>query len=221
MSKFEIQSFLDFVPNYFDYVRGCYQANKPTVLAKILGVYRIGFRNSTTNAQSKMDILIMENLFYERNITQKFDLKGSIRNRLATASGKEHEDLVLLDENLVNMACENPLYIRPHTKTVLTTALNNDSRFLSSQMVMDYSLLVGFDEQKNELVVGIIDYIRTFTWDKKIETFVKSSGILGGQGKMPTVVSPEEYQTRFCEAMDRYFLLVPDRWMGLGLGIDS
>ena len=35
-------------------------------------------------------------------------------------------------------------------------------------------------------------------------------------GKMPTVVSPELYRTRFCEAMDKYFLLVPDRWTGLG-----
>jgi 1-phosphatidylinositol-3-phosphate 5-kinase len=167
-----------------------------------------------------MDVLIMENLFYRRQIAQKFDLKGSIRNRLASTVGKEREDLVLLDENLINMACDSPLYIRPHTKTVLTMSLHNDSRFLSSLKVMDYSLLVGLDEQSNELVVGIIDYIRTFTWDKRIENLVKSSGILGGQGK-PTVVSPEEYQTRFCDALDRYFLLVPDRWMGLGLGVDS
>lgn len=34
---------------------------------------------------------------------------------------------------------------------------------------------------------------------------------------MPTVVSPELYRTRFCEAMDKYFLMVPDRWTGLGL----
>ena len=34
---------------------------------------------------------------------------------------------------------------------------------------------------------------------------------------MPTVVSPELYRTRFCEAMDKYFLLVPDHWTGLGL----
>ncbi|CAL8101719.1 unnamed protein product [Orchesella dallaii] len=221
MSRFEIQSFLDFAPHYFDYMTTAFQEKRPTVLAKIVGVFRIGFKNSHTTSASKMDILIMENLFYGRNISQKFDLKGSIRNRLATTTGKEQEDLVLLDENLLNMACEYPLYIRPHTKTVLLTALNNDSRFLGTQMVMDYSLLVGFDEEKRELVVGVIDYIRTFTWDKKIETFVKSSGILGGQGKTPTVVSPVEYQTRFCEAMDRYFLLVPDRWMGLGLGVDS
>ncbi len=40
-------------------------------------------------------------------------------------------------------------------------------------------------------------------------------------GKMPTVVSPELYRSRFLEAMDRYFLLVPDRWAGLGNGVDS
>ncbi|XP_021945128.2 1-phosphatidylinositol 3-phosphate 5-kinase isoform X2 [Folsomia candida] len=221
MSRFEIQSFLDFAPNYFDYMKSSLEERKPTVLVKIMGVYRIGFKNFQSNTASKMDILVMENLFYERTITQKFDLKGSIRNRLANVTGKEQEDLVLLDENLVNMACENPMYIRPHTKTVLSLALSNDSRFLASQLVMDYSLLVGLDDKNGTLVVGIIDYIRTFTWDKKIETFVKSSGILGGQGKTPTVVSPTEYQTRFCEAMDRYFLLVPDRWLGLGLGIDT
>lgn len=85
---------------------------------------------------------------------------------------------------------------------------------------MDYSLLVGLDEDNKELVLGIIDYIRTFTWDKKLETIVKRYGILGGQGKLPTIVSPEEYQKRFIEAMHRYFLEVPDHWAGLGKGIE-
>lgn len=59
------------------------------------------------------------------------------------------------------------------------------------------------------------DFIRTFTWDKKLEMYVKSTGILGGQGKMPTVVSPQLYRERFCEAMQRYFLMIPNKWMGL------
>lgn len=29
----------------------------------------------------------------------------------------------------------------------------------------------------------VTDYIRTFTWDKKLEMVVKSTGILGGQGE--------------------------------------
>ena len=80
---------------------------------------------------------------------------------------------------------------------------------------MDYSLLVGIDEENKEIVVGIIDYIRTFTWDKRLEMVVKSTNLLGGQKGLPTIVSPELYRTRFCEAMERYFLPVPDEWYGL------
>jgi hypothetical protein len=39
---------------------------------------------------------------------------------------------------------------------VLTQAINNDTQFLASQSVMDYSLLVGLDKECRELVVGII-----------------------------------------------------------------
>ena len=39
--------------------------------------------------------------------------------------------------------------------------------------VMDYSLLVGVDAQKRELVCGIIDYLRQYTWDKQLENWVK------------------------------------------------
>ena len=54
------------------------------------------------------------------------------------------------------MICENPLFIRPHSKAVLSKAIYNDTEFLSTNMVMDYSLLVGIDESSSELVVGII-----------------------------------------------------------------
>lgn len=63
------------------------------------------------------------------------------------------------------------------------------------------------------------DYIRTFTWDKKIETIVKKA-VPGSQGKLPTIISPEDYRGRFIAAMHRYFLQVPDRWTGLGKGLD-
>lgn len=42
----------------------------PTALAKILGVFRIGFRNTQTNSALKQDLLVMENLFYNRKISQ-------------------------------------------------------------------------------------------------------------------------------------------------------
>lgn len=220
MSKLEVQSFSDLAPSYFQYINKACLEQKPTLLAKIVGVYRIGYKNTATNSAVKMDLLVMENLFYGCNISQKYDLKGSVRNRLVNTSGLPEDDIVLLDENLLKITCDCPLYLRPHSKTVLTSAITNDTQFLANQSVMDYSLLVGLDEERKQLVVGIIDYIRTFTWDKKVEMLVKSSGILGGHGKMPTVVSPELYRERFCEAMDGYFLWVPDRWTGLGKGVD-
>ncbi|KAM5152064.1 1-phosphatidylinositol 3-phosphate 5-kinase isoform 2-T2 [Mantella aurantiaca] len=217
MPRLEVQSFLDFAPHYFTYITNAVQMKRPTALAKILGVYRIGYKNSQNNTEKKLDLLVMENLFYGRKMGQVFDLKGSLRNRnVKTDTGKESCDVVLLDENLLKLVRDNPLYIRSHCKTVLRASIHSDSHFLSSHLIIDYSLLVGRDDTTDELVVGIIDYIRTFTWDKKLEMVVKSTGILGGQGKMPTVVSPELYRTRFCEAMDKYFLMVPDHWTNLG-----
>ena len=54
------------------------------------------------------------------------------------------------------MTCDDPLYIMSHSKTVLSQAISSDTQFLASQSVMDYSLLVGLDKERRELVVGII-----------------------------------------------------------------
>lgn len=43
----------------------------------------------------------MENLFYECDIKNKFDLKGSERNRLVDPTNQQQGDTVLLDENFV------------------------------------------------------------------------------------------------------------------------
>jgi len=45
-------------------------------------------------------LLVMENLFYGCNISNKFDLKGSERNRHVDPNNQNGE-IVLLDENLV------------------------------------------------------------------------------------------------------------------------
>jgi 1-phosphatidylinositol-3-phosphate 5-kinase len=49
-----------------------------------------------------------------------------------------------------------PLYLREHSKRILRGALYNDSKFLADINVMDYSLVVGVDSLKNEVVVGIV-----------------------------------------------------------------
>lgn len=46
-------------------------------------------------------LLIMENLFYKCDISNKFDLKGSVRNRLVDLTNQSGDEIVLLDENLI------------------------------------------------------------------------------------------------------------------------
>lgn len=77
--------------------------------------------------------------------------------------------------------------------------------------VMDYSLLVGVDTQRGELVCGIIDYLRQYTWDKQLENWVKSSLVVP-KNQLPTIISPIEYKKRFRKFISTHFLTVPDHW---------
>ncbi|KDR85635.1 hypothetical protein GALMADRAFT_234626 [Galerina marginata CBS 339.88] len=221
LSKPELQTMETFAPAYFDYMSSSVYANRPTLLAKVFGCYKLTFRKTGKDKgpgkskSTQMNLLVMENLFYDRRFSKIYDLKGSTRNRHVQSTGRENE--VLLDENLVEAAHLNPFYLREHSKRILRGALYNDSKFLADINVMDYSLVCGVDSRNNELVVGIVDYIRTYTWDKKLESWVKESAFLGGAGRgEPTIVTPKQYRQRFISAMERYFPLVPDRWMKQG-----
>ncbi len=210
LSNAELDSFVKFAPSYFEYMAQALFHDLPTVIAKIFGFYQIQIKNPINGKNFKMDVLIMENLFYDRKTSRIFDLKGSMRNRHVEKTGKENE--VLLDENMVEYIYESPLFVREYDKKLLRASLWNDTLFLAKMNVMDYSLVIGIDEENKNLTVGIIDCIRTFTWDKKLESWVKEKGLVGGGTKEPTVVTPRQYKNRFREAMDRYILIVPDCW---------
>ncbi|KAJ2747955.1 Mitochondrial distribution and morphology protein 12 [Coemansia sp. BCRC 34301] len=214
----ESEAFLKFAPFYFEHMYRTYRDVMLTVLVKIFGFCRVSYRNASTRKMVKMNVIIMENLFYERSCKPTFDLKGSERNRMVDETGLNE---VLQDENFVKLIRKHPLCIRQQTKRHLHDAIWNDTLFLSKMNVMDYSLLVGVDEKSNELVIGIVDFIRTFTWDKKLESWVKEASILGGGGKGPTIVSPKQYKKRFREAMERYFLMVPDKFFVLQAAEDE
>ncbi|KAK9455543.1 hypothetical protein V1511DRAFT_521267 [Dipodascopsis uninucleata] len=192
LSPSELDSFIKFAPSYFQYMAQVFFHDLPSVIAKIMGFYQIQVRNPITNKSMKMDILVMENLFYDRQLSRIFDLKGSMRNRHVEQTGKANE--VLLDENMVEYIFESPLFVREYAKKILRASLWNDTLFLAKMNVMDYSLVIAIDPEKHQLVVGIIDCLRTFTWDKKLESWVKERGLVGGGGKVPTVVTPRQYK---------------------------
>ncbi|KAI0008679.1 hypothetical protein F4779DRAFT_585739 [Xylariaceae sp. FL0662B] len=210
LSPIETAAFLKFAPAYFSIMAEALFHDLPSVIAKMLGFFQVVIKNPVTNTEIKLDLLLMENLFYDRTLTRIFDLKGSMRNRKIQSTGEQNE--VLLDENMVEYIYESPLFAREHSKKLLRVSVWNDTLFLARQNVMDYSLMIAVDEVRKELVVGIIDCIRTYTWDKKLESWIKDRGFAGGGRNRPTVTSPKEYKSRFREAMARYILQAPDCW---------
>eukprot|EP01156_Anaeramoeba_ignava_P002552 Anaeramoba_ignava/a218717_19.p1 GENE.a218717_19~~a218717_19.p1 ORF type:complete len:191 (+),score=58.62 a218717_19:1293-1865(+) len=181
----------------------------------------------------------MENLFYGHKIWKVFDLKGSTRSRYINPNKKDpnspipsttgnqlahsnsmsnnhsqfftSQSPVLLDINLIDFIYGSPLFCNEKDKSILMVYILNDSLFLSRRNIMDYSLLVGIDQETGELVCGIIDYLRKFTWDKHLESWVKKSTLIGKKGT-PTIISPEQYKNRFREAMKKYFVAVPSKF---------
>lgn len=209
LSTVETQAFLRFAPDYFDYMSKCLFHNLPSAIAKILGVYQVAIKDPVTGVDLNCFLQVMENVFYEGPSNRMFDLKGSMRNRKAHSTGQENE--VLLDENLLDYLSQAPVYVRNHSHNFLASSISNDTLFCSKQNVMDYSLIVGLYDDRQELMVGIIDYIRTYTWDKKLESWIKDRG-----KHKPTVRSPREYRNRFRASISRYFPLAPSCWQVFG-----
>ncbi|KAF2840488.1 hypothetical protein M501DRAFT_1002849 [Patellaria atrata CBS 101060] len=205
LSPVEFEAFLNFAQHYFAFTHQNLYKGLPSVIAKMFGLYQVSIRNSATGNEFNHNLLVMENLFYDREPNMRFDLKGSMRNRKIQSTGERDE--VLQDENLVDIIFEEPIFVREHTKKLLKASVWNDTLFLSKQNVMDYSLMAGFNNEHCEIVVGIIDCIRTYTWDKKLETWIKDRG-----KNKPTITSPKDYRARFRIAMNTYILQAPNCW---------
>ena len=216
LSRFELDYFKKCAQKYIDYVSVAGLEHRLTALCKVFGAYSISYANRQTGQSLKNDYLVMEYIFYKKDIKQIWDLKGSLRNRFASTKSSSNlaadspSSSVLLDENYIQNLWRNQIYLTAHSKAALTQAVVNDSNFLASQGIMDYSLLAGISRgQEDEIIIGIVDYMRTFTLDKKVESLVKTALPISNS---PTVISPEQYCKRFYEAIDGYFAVAPDQW---------
>ncbi|KAK5135089.1 hypothetical protein LTR08_005614 [Meristemomyces frigidus] len=205
LQEVELKAFTKFAPDYFAFMSYTLFHGVPSVIAKMFGLFQVIIKNPVTGLDFSYYLLVMENLFYDRNPNRRFDLKGSMRNRKIESTGQPDE--VLLDENLVETIFESPLFVREHARKLVQASVWNDTMWLCKQNVMDYSLMAGFDDERKELVVGIIDCIRTYTWDKKLESWIKDRG-----KNKPTITSPRDYRNRFRVSMMQYILAAPNHW---------
>ncbi|KAG1056186.1 hypothetical protein G6F43_001910 [Rhizopus delemar] len=193
----EKDAFLKFAPKYFDHLKKSTQV--PSVLAKIFGFFTIRIKN-TQKTILNLDVLVMEHLFYDQHIIQKFDFKG-IHDRQVEDSHKQQDNITLWDKDWID-GFRTTLLVQQ--KSLLDEAILNDTEFLSKCNIMDYSLLVGIDQEKREITIGIVDFIGAYTWYKKIESKGKSTI----SKKEVTIVPPDQYKSRFCKEIFNYFIPV-------------
>ena len=92
-------------------------------------VLKVASKHFKGGKESKIDLLVMENLLFRRSITRLYDLKGSSRSRYnADTSGSNK---VLLDQNLIEAMPTSPIFVGSKAKRLLERAVWNDTAFLA------------------------------------------------------------------------------------------
>ncbi|CAD8154134.1 unnamed protein product [Paramecium octaurelia] len=194
----EFRMFEQFALDYFRQMhRHFYESQKPSLLCKIFGMYEIRDKGNPEF------YLIMENLYYGIGIQKDllvYDLKGSETNRWEKKVNK-----VLLDTNFIIDRNAEPIILQNDCYIYNDKAFQSDCKFLLRKSIVDYSLLLIINNKQKKIKMGIIDYLRFYTWDKETERLLKF--VLKG-GKVPTIINPHDYKQRFLTAIGRYFIHV-------------
>ncbi|KZV35740.1 phosphatidylinositol 4-phosphate 5-kinase 9 [Dorcoceras hygrometricum] len=129
LRKSEVKVLLQMLPNYHSHVR----RYDNTLVTKFFGLHRI-----IPSSGQKFRFVVMGNMFCtELRIHRRFDLKGSTLGRSA--------DKVEIDENTIlkDLDLNYCFYLEPSWRDALLQQIEIDSKFLESQHIMDYSLLLG------------------------------------------------------------------------------
>lgn len=136
----EVKALLKILPKYTQH----FKENPNSLIVKIYGLFAFKIEYS----YEKYHFILMRNLndcCLNNTITRKYDLKGStVGRRTVKKSEIELEDLYKYDtlKDLDFNKYENKLVLDPKFKFKLFDVLEKDVEFLSSQGLIDYSLIL-------------------------------------------------------------------------------
>ena len=136
--QMELQMFLDIASAYFRYMAKTFERQLTSMLSKILGVYEVTITSERYATDRTMCIIVMENLVYGRDIEVLFDLKGKLEGRYKPT---QTDSAVLWDRNFVEISGGMPVPVQESAMSLLLSASLNDTKFLSSIEVTDYSMV--------------------------------------------------------------------------------
>ncbi|KAJ7530516.1 hypothetical protein O6H91_14G007000 [Diphasiastrum complanatum] len=129
LRKSEVQVLLNMLPNYHDHVH----AYENTLITKFFGLHRVRPRGG-----HKVRFVVMGNMFCtDLHIHRRYDLKGSKQGR-TTDTAEINENTTLKDMDL-----DFVFHLQPSWRVSLLKQIECDCKFLESERIMDYSLLLG------------------------------------------------------------------------------
>lgn len=145
ISVTEFNMFVHMAPTYFKFLAKVIETNSPTVITKIVGLYKIC--HSRRLLKHTEYVVVMENFSYGYPPGQMYDLKGIFRRRYNQNARNSfnmsnvHVSMnipVLLDGNLAERI---PVPVCQSDLDVIESAIQNDTSFLCHAGVIDYSIV--------------------------------------------------------------------------------
>lgn len=143
LRKSELKVFLKMLPSYYVHV----QNFENTLITKFFGLHRIKLK-----CGRKVRFVVMGNMFYtELRIHRRYDLKGSSYGR-STNKEKINQNATLKDLDL-----DYEFYMDKSLRDALFKQIKLDCKFLESQNIIDYSLLLGLHFRAPEHLKSLLD----------------------------------------------------------------
>ncbi|XP_022748605.1 phosphatidylinositol 4-phosphate 5-kinase 8-like isoform X3 [Durio zibethinus] len=143
LKRSELKVLLKMLPNYYNHVK----EYENTLITKFFGLHRI-----TLAGRRKVRFMVMGNMFCtELRIHHRYDLKGSTHGRY-TEKDKIHENTTLKDLDL-----SYEFHMDKSLRKFLFYQIDVDCKFLKSQQIIDYSLLLGLHFRAPKQLNGLLE----------------------------------------------------------------
>ncbi|KAG4098130.1 SAICAR synthase-like protein [Neocallimastix lanati (nom. inval.)] len=120
---------------YYEHIRD----NPNTLICWIFGLHRVKLPHG-----KKIHFVVMQNILPpNKDIHERFDLKGSIQGRIVNDEAiKKDKSVVLKDLNWIKL--RRRIKLGPEKRKIFIDQIERDAQLLAKLNIMDYSLLVGF-----------------------------------------------------------------------------
>lgn len=206
-----------------DYCKHILSNQNETFIVQVIGAFIFQFPFSS----SSVSLIVMKSVFgfLTPKINRKYDLKGSTENREVRLNELKNEKEQLLKINTLKdinfRNNQERILLSDEDRKKVLAILENDSNFLKSKSLIDYSLLLGIIDQPDQkaldyqevkrlktedsmVILGIIDFLETFTFTKKCEKVFKNTKKFCKKTDV-SCQPPDKYAKRFVDASIEWF----------------